>query len=75
MSVGYIPKQADFIYQYKIANSDLVVISGFCKTNSFFEKADLTKQEISVMDGGTCYFTAWYSIATDSFRVDFNGEA
>ncbi len=49
-----------------------ILINGFCNDHG----TDWRESLVLVLDGGDCYFTAVYAVATDALeRFDFNGEA
>ena len=67
--------RTSYSYQYYMKDADTLYIFGFCSLNSFFNQADLTNRAISVFDGGSCYFSAWYSTNKEELVIQFNGVA
>ncbi|MGQ8366946.1 hypothetical protein [Glaciecola sp. 1036] len=75
MMVGVVPDRSVFTYHYQIKDENTVVIWGYCEVDESFESMDKSKQRLVVLDGGTCYFTAQYTVDLGSVKVVFNGVA
>lgn len=71
---GVYPRE-QYSYQYHMKDKDTLYVLGLCKISNFFKNVDLTKQLMSVRDGGKCYINAKYYSRTNKIEVWFNGLA